>query len=93
MTWIIKQSSSFKRVVKKLPKSYKIILDEEIKKLLQNPYLGERKKGDLDFLHVHKFKCFHQEYLLGYSFEESVLILTLLKLGVHENFYRDLKKL
>ncbi len=93
MNLIIRQSSSFKRVVKKLTKPYKRILDEEIKKLSLDPHLGQLKKGDLDFLRVHKFKCFHQEYLLGYSYEESFLILTLIKIGVHENFYRDIKKL
>lgn len=29
---------------------------EEVRKLVNNPVLGERKKGDLDFLRVHKFK-------------------------------------
>lgn len=91
MNLIIKQSNSFKNTIKKLPKQFKPVLDEEIKKLSINPYLGERKKGDLDFLRVHKFKLFKQEVLLGYMIEEEELILTLLKLGTHENFYRDLK--
>ncbi|HHX3463941.1 TPA: type II toxin-antitoxin system RelE/ParE family toxin [Legionella pneumophila] len=92
MNLIVKQSNSFKRTIKKLPKQQKILLDEEIKKLIKNPTLGERKKGDLDFLRVHKFKFSNQEILLGYVYEENELILTLLKLGVHENFYRDIKK-
>ncbi len=91
MNLIIKQSNSFKKTVKKLPKQHKMILDEEIKKLACNPELGEQKKGDLDFLRVHKFKLSHQEVLLGYMYEEDEIILTLLKLGVHENFYRDIK--
>ncbi|HGO6769318.1 TPA: type II toxin-antitoxin system RelE/ParE family toxin [Legionella pneumophila] len=75
-----------------MPKQQKILLDEEIKKLIKNPTLGECKKGDLDFLRVHKFKFSNQEILLGYVYEENELILTLLILGVHENFYRDIKK-
>ena len=51
-----------------------------------------RKVSDLDFLRVHKFKMLNQQYLLGYMYEEDALVLTLLKLGVHENFYRDIKK-
>ncbi|WP_019218435.1 type II toxin-antitoxin system RelE/ParE family toxin [Legionella tunisiensis] len=74
-----------------MPKQQKAILDEEIKKLIQNPTLGERKKGDLDFLRVHKFKFFNQEVLLGYMYEENEIVLTLLKLSSHENFYRDIK--
>ncbi|HEN5634071.1 TPA: type II toxin-antitoxin system RelE/ParE family toxin, partial [Legionella pneumophila] len=89
MNLIVKQSNSFKRTIKKLPKQQKILLDEEIKKLIKNPTLGECKKGDLDFLRVHKFKFSNQEILLGYVYEENELILTLLILGVHENFYRD----
>ncbi len=91
MNLTIKQSNSFKKTVKKLPKQHKAILDEEVKKLVKNPDLGERKKGDLDFLRVHKFKLLNQEVLLGYMYEEDKIILTLLKLGAHKNFYRDIK--
>lgn len=76
-----------------MPKQHKVILDDEIKKLINNPHLGERKKGDLDFLSVHKFKFSNQEVLLGYMYEEDEIVLTLLKLGSHENFYRDIKKI
>lgn len=91
MNLTIKQSTSFKKSVKKLTKQHKEALDNEIKKLMKDPVLGERKKGDLDFLWVHKFKFSNQEFLLGYMYEENELILTLLKLGAHENFYRDIK--
>lgn len=91
MNLIIKQSNSFKKAVKNLSKQQKIILDEEVRKLANNPALGARKKGDLDFLRVHKFKLSNQEVLLGYMFEEDKIVLTLLKLGPHENFYRDIK--
>lgn len=91
MNLTIKQSNSFKKTVKKLPKQHKAILDEEVRKLINNPDLGERKKGDLDFLRIHKFKLLNQEVLLGYMYEEDEIILTLLKLGAHENFYRDIK--
>ncbi|KTD64825.1 type II toxin-antitoxin system RelE/ParE family toxin [Legionella spiritensis] len=88
----IKQSNSFKRTIKKLPKQHKTLLDNEVKKLTKNPLLGEKKKGDLDFLRGHTFKLHNQDVLLGYMYEEDVLVLTLLKFGSHENFYRDIKK-
>lgn len=88
----IKQSNSFKKSIKKLPKQDKILLDKEVVKLSKNPTLGERKKGDLAFLRVRKFKMHRQEVLLGYMYEEDQLVLTLLKFGAHENFYRDIKK-
>lgn len=93
MNLTIKQSNSFKKAVKKLPKQHKAIVDEEVRKLVNNPYLGERKKGDFDFLMVHKFKLLSQEVLLGYMYNEDKIILTLLKLGNHENFYRDIRNI
>lgn len=82
----IKQTNQFKKVIKKLPHQTKSIVDGEIKKLCKDPLLGEQKKGDLAFLRVHKFKVSNKEYLLGYAYDEDVVILTLLKLGSHENF-------
>lgn len=93
MNLIIKQSNSFKKTVKKLSKQNKTILDNEIKKLVENPDIGERKKGDLDFLRIYKFKFSNQEILLGYMYEEDGILLTLLKLGTHENFYRDIQNI
>ncbi len=59
---------------------------------MKNPELGIQKKGDLDFLRVHKFKISNQQYLLGYTYDEGEIVLTLLKFGTHENFYRDIKR-
>lgn len=92
MNLTVKQSASFKKSIKKLSAQQKQTLDAEVIKLVNNPMLGQRKKGDLDFLRVHKFKFSNQEVLLGYTYHEEDLILFLLKLGTHENFYRDIKK-
>ena len=84
------QSLKFRQAYKKLFKNQKSAVNEEIKKILQNPSIGEEKKQDLHGVFVHKFKINSQLYLLAYSFDETSL--TLLSLGVHENFYRDLKR-
>lgn len=84
------QSLKFRQAYKKLFKNQKSAVNEEITKILQNPSIGEEKKQDLRGVFVHKFKINSQLYLLAYSFDETSL--TLLSLGVHENFYRDLKK-
>lgn len=86
------QSPSFKKAVKKLQANQKKDLDEAVKKLMDEPALGERKKGDLSFLRVYKFKMNKQLTLLGYSFDDGALVLELLALGSHENFYRDIKQ-
>ena len=66
-------------------------LDNAIRQLLTDPYLGEQKKGDLSFLRVYKFKMVKQLTLLGYSYEDGTVTLELIALGSHENFYRDVK--
>lgn len=92
MNLIINQTNTFKKSVKKLSIQKKKMLDDAIRTLCQNPLLGEQKKGDLNFLRVHKFKMYHQLMLLGYTYEEEKITLTLLKLGNHESFYRDIKR-
>ncbi|MGY4879317.1 type II toxin-antitoxin system RelE/ParE family toxin [Vreelandella aquamarina] len=86
------QSPTFKKAVKKLKANQKKDLDSAVKALMDNPTLGEQKKGDLSFLRVHKFKMNKQLTLLGYSFDDGALVLELLALGSHENFYRDMKQ-
>lgn len=84
------QSAEFRRVYKKLHGNQRKIVNEQIRKIIDNPKIGEEKKQDLQGVFVHKFKIYTQLYLLAYSFDEESI--TLLSLGVHENFYRDLKR-
>lgn len=86
------QTPTFKKNVKKLKPNQKKDLDKAVKTLMADPSLGERKKGDLAFLHVYKFKINKQLTLLGYSFDDGTLTLELIALGSHENFYRDIKR-
>jgi hypothetical protein len=60
---------------------------------MDDPILGEQKKGDLAFLRVYKFKMVKQLTVLGYSYEDGTVTLELIATGSHENFYRDIKKL
>ena len=52
----IYQSSSFEKKVKKMAKSGKDALDREVKRIAEDPSVGEEKKGDLRGVFVHKFK-------------------------------------
>ncbi len=87
------QTANFKRAVKKLHQNQKKDLDKAVRELMADPLLGKQKKGDLAFLRVYKFKMVKQLTLLGYSYEDGTVILELIALGSHENFYRDVKKL
>lgn len=86
------QTRTFAKTVKKLKANQKKDLDQAIKTLLESPLVGEQKKGDLAYMRVYKFKMVNQLTLLGYSYEEDGLVLHLIALGNHENFYRDLKR-
>lgn len=81
---------AFKKVFKKLHKNQQEEVKVAIKQIIKNPELGAAKKGDLSGVYVYKFKIKNQEYLLAYEWDPKERIL--LALGVHENFYRDLKR-
>jgi mRNA-degrading endonuclease YafQ of YafQ-DinJ toxin-antitoxin module len=87
----IEQFPAFGRVVKKLHANAKQDLDEAVKELVKNPVAGDLKKGDLAGIRVYKFQMVKQLTLLAYTYDESIECLTLLAVGPHENFYRDLK--
>lgn len=87
------QTPTFKKAVKRLHANQKKDLDNAIRALIKDPLLGEQKKGDLSFLRVYKFNMVKRLTLLGYSYEDGSLVLELIVLGTHENFYRDVKRL
>ena len=76
------QTNLFAKKLKKLSKKQK--------KDLENPQIGEEKKGELIGVYVYKFKSSHQKLLLAYEWDEKTK--TLLVISFRENFYRDLKK-
>jgi mRNA interferase RelE/StbE len=80
----------FGRVLKKLKKQEKKLLDLEIHKILKDPEIGVLKKGNLAGIRVHKFKMNQQQQLLAY--QESDEGILLIMLGSHENYYRELGK-
>lgn len=80
----------FKKAYKRLHANEKSEVNDAIRAIIKNPKVGEEKKGDLANVFVYKFKIHHQEILLAYEWNSKERLL--LALGVHENFYRDLKK-
>ena len=87
---IVNQMPAFKKAYKKLHAHARDKVDDAIRIIVKNPKIGEEKKGDLIGVFVYKFKIHHQEILLAYEWTSKERLL--LALGVHENFYRDLKK-
>jgi addiction module RelE/StbE family toxin len=89
----ILQTNTFANAVKKLHKNQKKDLDKAINEIIDDYTIGEEKTGDLVGVRVYKFKMNKQLTLLAYTFEEKILILTLLALGSHQNFYTELKRI
>ena len=84
-------SYTFKKAAKKFHRNQISSLKEAINKIISTPLIGSLKTGDLLGIRVYKFHIHHQLFLLAYSYEERDDLLTLLNIGSHENFYRDLK--
>ncbi|MCK9294457.1 MAG: type II toxin-antitoxin system RelE/ParE family toxin [Desulfobulbaceae bacterium] len=82
-------SSSFGKKIKKFKKKEKLALDNEIKRIIENPSVGSEKRGDLRGIFVHKFQIANILFLMSYRFVgEDIELITI---GPHENYYRDLK--
>lgn len=92
MTWSIFQTRRFSRQYKKLHDKTVADVDAAVEFIQQNPNIGDSKKGDLAKLQVFKFRSDGQLYLLGYTLDEGIRLIYLESVGVHENFYRDLKR-
>ena len=86
------QTNRFKKAYKKLNPNQLAEVNKAIEIIINDPETGEQKKGNLSWLRVYKFKVLGQLTLLGYSFETNGrIVLTLVDIGSHENFYRDLQ--
>ena len=87
------QTNRFKKAYKKLHPNQLRDINNAIEAVIKNPDIGEQKKGSLSWLRVYKFKVLGHLALLGYNIEKNGrLKLTLVNIGPHENFYRDIKK-
>jgi mRNA interferase RelE/StbE len=83
---------NFHNVKKKLPPTLREEIDQQVDLICEDPSIGEQKTGDLRDVLVHKFSMAGQLYLLAYWADEEAMQITLLAIGGHQNFYRDLKK-
>ncbi|MDR2663514.1 MAG: type II toxin-antitoxin system RelE/ParE family toxin [Treponema sp.] len=97
----INQYGSFKKAYKKLYKNQLAQVNTAIQAIIDNPGLGEQKKGDLSMLRVYKFQVQNQLTLIGYNVSPELTedvaagterVLTFIDIGSHENFYRNIKK-
>lgn len=94
--------SPFSRFVKKAHKPLQLAIEDAVDEVCADVTVGEAKVGDLAGIRVYKFKFNRQEYLMAYrppAGGEVVgpatiewLIIDFYQVGLHENFYDDLKR-
>ncbi len=89
---IVEQSTRFAKAKRRLHERGQLALDDQVKKLTEDPLAGQPKTGALAGVRVIKFKVGRTQYLLAYEFNERRNVVQLLDLGTHENFYRDLEE-
>ena len=87
----IKMTNNFEKATRKINRNQIKLIEDAIDEIAKNPDIGEVKLGDLANVYVYKFRINRQLVLLAYLHNESKNEITLLSLGSHENFYRDLK--
>ncbi|EKD53951.1 MAG: hypothetical protein ACD_60C00137G0015 [uncultured bacterium] len=87
----IKITKTFEKIIKKVHRNQIKLVENAIDKIANDPEIGELKKGDLAGIRVYKFYLHNQLILLAYYYNNGNEI-TLLSLGTHQNFYKNLKK-
>ena len=80
----------FKKFVKKQARPLQLSIEDEIEWIIENPAMGDTKKGDLKGFRVHKFTLKRQKLLIAYQVSETKILFYMI--DTHENFYRKLKK-
>ena len=87
----------FAQYVKKAHKPLRLAIEDEVEVVCEAPEVGELKVGDLAGIRIHKFRFNRQEYLMAYrppakNAPVEFLIIDFYQVGVHENFYDELKQ-
>lgn len=92
MSYLENFSHRFLRAYKRLHPNQLRAVHETLDQILHEPTIGKPKKGDLTGLFVYKFHAVDGEFLIAYTVNESMALVTFEAVGPHENFYRDLKR-
>ena len=92
MVYLPKTSSKSNKIKRKLPSNLRKAIDDQVKRVCEDPGLGVLKSGDLANVRVHKFGFLGRLYLLAYEVDKGAKDIYIYAVGGHENFYRDLKE-
>ena len=92
-----KYKRPFMQFVKKAHKPLKLMIEDAVNIICDNPYIGEEKVGDLAGIRIYKFRFNRQQYLIAYrppakELPVEFLVIDFYQVGTHENFYEALKR-
>lgn len=84
-----------KNYLKKLnDKNLKKLFEDAIKKISEDPQIGQVKTGDLSGIYAYGFNYNKISYRIAYKVEvnDDGSLTIIIMAGVHENFYKKLKE-
>jgi hypothetical protein len=95
-----KYKRPFLQFVKKAHKPLKLMIEDAVNFVCDNPEIGEEKVGYLAGIRIYKFRFNRRQYLIAYrpAAKESkelpleFLVIDFYQVGTHENFYEALKR-
>ena len=88
----VQEVPRFRKAKRRLTGTVQDAVDEQVRGLLDNPFLGDPKVGALKNVRVIKFKVGPHQYLLAYQFFTKLNVIEVLDVAVHENFYKGLEQ-
>ena len=88
---ILSQAAHFLKKIKEEP--LKSAFQKAIDDIIQNPYIGDPKTGDLSGVYCRDFFYNKTNYEPAYTIlEENDLTIVVILAGTRENFYNELKR-
>jgi mRNA-degrading endonuclease RelE of RelBE toxin-antitoxin system len=63
-------------------------LEQIIKKIEENPAIGQEQKGDLKGIYIYQFKMNDKKYLLSYRIKQSTI--EIITFGQREKYFRTI---
>lgn len=95
MIYKIRLGSHVKKYLKKVKEKplRKKIIDAIYDEIAIDPYSFNTKVGDLSGIHSYEFKYKGISYRIAYTIKDDELIISVILVGTHENFYQELKRI
>lgn len=88
---ILPAAANFLKKIKEKP--LKLVLQKTIDAIMQNPYIGKPKIGNLSYVYCCDFFYNKTNYEIAYTvIEENDKTVVVILAGTRENFYNELKR-